>query len=62
MQRKIIIGDIHGCYDELRDLLDVISPTRDDKIIAIGDLVDRGPDSEKVLDGDCAGATAWVAD
>jgi len=50
MQRKIIIGDIHGCYDELRDLLDVISPTREDKIIAIGDIVDRGPDSEKVLE------------
>ncbi len=50
MQRKIIIGDIHGCYDELRDLLDVISPTREDKIIAIGDIVDRGPSSEKVLE------------
>lgn len=47
--RHIIIGDIHGCFDELHELLDLAAPTSDDRIIAIGDIVDRGPDSEKVL-------------
>ena len=47
--RYIIIGDIHGCYDELQTLLDAIGPGADDQIIALGDIVDRGPDSEKVL-------------
>jgi hypothetical protein len=45
----IIIGDIHGCYDELRDLLDRIGPSRDDAIISVGDLVDRGPRSLEVV-------------
>ncbi len=48
--RHIIIGDIHGCYEELMELLDVVAPTADEGIIAIGDIVDRGPDSEKVLE------------
>ena len=50
MARQIIIGDIHGCYYELCDLLDLISPSDDDRIIAVGDVVDRGPDSEKVIE------------
>lgn len=48
--RQIVIGDIHGCYDELMELLGVVAPAADDRIIAIGDIVDRGPDSEKVLE------------
>ncbi|MBN1491407.1 MAG: metallophosphoesterase [Phycisphaerae bacterium] len=50
MPQTIIIGDIHGCYAELRDLLDKVAPSADDRIIALGDIVDRGPDSEKVLE------------
>ncbi len=49
MKRQIIIGDIHGCIDELRDLLSAVAPTADDEIIATGDLVNRGPDNEAVL-------------
>lgn len=47
--RQLIIGDIHGCMDELRDLLDKAGLADDDDIIAIGDLVDRGPDSPGAL-------------
>lgn len=47
--RQLIVGDIHGCYDEFQELLDKAAPSGDDEIIAIGDLVDRGPDSLKVL-------------
>ncbi len=48
--RHIFIGDIHGCYAELLDLLDAVGPASDDRIIALGDIVDRGPDSLKVLE------------
>jgi hypothetical protein len=44
-QRKIIIGDIHGCSDQLRALLKHVSFTPNDKLYTVGDLVDRGPDS-----------------
>lgn len=48
--RYFIIGDIHGCYDELRDLLDKAALNSDDQIISIGDLVDRGSDSASVIE------------
>ncbi len=53
-----IIGDVHGCYDELITLLDklgydirpdqIVPPGR--KAIFLGDLVDRGPKIPHVLD------------
>jgi serine/threonine protein phosphatase 1 len=50
MAHTIVVGDIHGCFEELQALLDRVAPAADDSIIAIGDIVDRGPDSEKVLE------------
>jgi serine/threonine protein phosphatase 1 len=47
--RYLVVGDIHGCYDEFRELLDKAGLGWDDPIIAIGDIVDRGPDSAGVL-------------
>ena len=43
-----IIGDIHGCYDELNELLSLL-PT-EDRLIFVGDYVDRGPHSNKVIE------------
>lgn len=43
------ISDVHGCFDQLRELLDVISPTDDDEVWMLGDLIDRGPQSAEVL-------------
>lgn len=40
----IFIGDIHGCSRELSLLLKEISPARSDRIILLGDLVNKGPD------------------
>lgn len=50
MKRKIIIGDIHGCYYELESLLEKVGVNKDDEIITVGDFVDRGPDSLKVAE------------
>ncbi len=48
--RRLIVGDIHGCWAELQDLLDEAGLAGGDEIIAIGDLVDRGPDSARVVE------------
>ena len=48
--RLIAIGDIHGCHLEFAELLARLAPNRDDRLILLGDLVNRGPDSNKVLD------------
>ncbi|WP_100158786.1 bis(5'-nucleosyl)-tetraphosphatase (symmetrical) ApaH [Proteus columbae] len=45
-----LIGDIHGCYHELRHLLDKVSfDPAQDTLWLTGDLVARGPDSLEVL-------------
>lgn len=49
-QRTIVIGDIHGCYDELQKLLKKVEFNSSDILVAVGDLVDRGADSWKVVD------------
>ncbi len=48
--RLIAIGDVHGCYLELAELLSRLEPTKDDQLVLLGDLVNRGPDSRKVID------------
>jgi len=42
--QHFIIGDIHGCYRELQDLLDLAALATGDAIIALGDILDRGPE------------------
>jgi diadenosine tetraphosphatase ApaH/serine/threonine PP2A family protein phosphatase len=49
-RRTIIIGDIHGCYDELCDLLDKVAPGAQDRVIAVGDLIVKGEKNREVLD------------
>lgn len=50
MKRVICIGDVHGCLDELKELVDGIGPDpENDRVIMVGDLVDRGPDSAGVV-------------
>ena len=48
--RTIVVGDIHGCYDELTDLLDKAAVTEDDRIVCVGDLITKGPKSKEVLE------------
>jgi serine/threonine protein phosphatase 1 len=55
-QRVYAVGDIHGCADLFGDLICAIEA--DDRtrgpsettVILLGDLVDRGPDSRRVID------------
>ncbi len=45
------IGDIHGCYEQLYLLItEIIDLKKDDKLVMLGDYIDRGPDSKGVLD------------
>lgn len=50
MGRLYAIGDIHGCWQELDLMLNHLSPAKDDRVLLMGDLVNRGPDSKRVLE------------
>lgn len=46
-----VIGDIHGCYTDMMELLHKIEiQDKDAQIIFVGDFIDRGPDVDKVLE------------
>ncbi|AOS46065.1 Bis(5'-nucleosyl)-tetraphosphatase PrpE [asymmetrical] [Lacunisphaera limnophila] len=47
--RLIAVGDIHGCHKEFEDLLEKLDLKKDDRLILLGDLISRGPDSGKVV-------------
>ena len=49
--KTFIIGDIHGCLDMLKRLVEKIKwdPAKD-KLIFVGDYIDRGPDPKGVVD------------
>lgn len=42
--RIILIGDLHGAIDELHALLAKLAPGPDDRVISVGDFLDKGPD------------------
>lgn len=44
------IGDIHGCFFELKDLIEKLPLESDSKIIFLGDYIDRGPKSRDVIE------------
>jgi bis(5'-nucleosyl)-tetraphosphatase (symmetrical) len=47
--RVIVISDLHGCYEELCELLDLTEHnSNSDLLISVGDLIDRGPNSKNV--------------
>jgi bis(5'-nucleosyl)-tetraphosphatase (symmetrical) len=44
------IGDLQGCYEQFRKLLDLVGFDRTkDRLWLVGDIVNRGPDSLKIL-------------
>src|SRR5690349_21287118 len=48
--RTLAIGDVHGCDRALETLLDMLAISATDTVVFLGDLVDRGPASQQVLD------------
>ena len=44
------IGDVHGCAEELRALIQKLPLKRDSLVVFLGDYIDRGPDSRGVVD------------
>lgn len=51
MRRTLIVGDVHGCAQELDDLVrEVNFDPSNDKLYLVGDLVARGPDSRGVVE------------
>jgi diadenosine tetraphosphatase ApaH/serine/threonine PP2A family protein phosphatase len=48
-KRTIVIGDVHGCFQELMTLLKAVEVRPSDDVICVGDLVRKGPDGAKVL-------------
>ena len=49
-ERIFAIGDIHGCAEELEKLLAILPFNNTDTIVFLGDYIDRGPNSKKVID------------
>ena len=49
--RDFAVGDIHGMYSVLEDLLESVNfdPQRD-RLFSVGDLIDRGPESDRTLE------------
>jgi hypothetical protein len=48
--RLFAVGDIHGCHLEFADLLARLELAPPDRLVLLGDLVNRGPDSNRVID------------
>src|SRR6185369_17488613 len=48
--RLLAVGDIHGYRDKLIALMDLVAPTHKDRVVFLGDYVDRGPDSPGVIE------------
>jgi bis(5'-nucleosyl)-tetraphosphatase (symmetrical) len=42
--RIVVVGDVHGCLEEMDDLLLACEIRQGDRLVFLGDLVDRGPD------------------
>lgn len=45
-----IVGDVHGCADELAQLIDKLGLAPEDRLVSCGDLFHRGPDPAGVAD------------
>lgn len=48
--RRILIGDVHGCKEQLVSLINKLNIQEDDELIFLGDYTDRGPDAYGVFE------------
>ena len=44
-----VIGDIHGFSVTFDNLVDMLNLSKEDRVVVVGDLIDRGPDSYNVV-------------
>lgn len=50
-KRRIVVGDVHGCFNTLVELLEKkVEIGSNDKIYFLGDLIDRGPRIKETVD------------
>ncbi len=49
MSLTVIFGDVHGCADEFSTLLNKLDLQPGDRLISVGDLIKKGPDSAAVI-------------
>ncbi|MCB0279659.1 MAG: metallophosphoesterase [Calditrichaeota bacterium] len=50
MKRYFFIGDIHGCADELKNLVEKLKLTDSDELISVGDIINKGPKSNEAVE------------
>jgi hypothetical protein len=50
LSRTVVVGDIHGCYEELLALVERVGLKESDRLICVGDLVTKGEKSREVLE------------
>src|SRR5215212_2458896 len=50
LSRTFVVGDIHGCYEELLALVESVGLGESDRLISVGDLVTKGRKSREVLE------------
>lgn len=48
--RLLAVGDIHGCYAKLVDLMEKVAPAAEDRLVFLGDYIDRGSESRQVIE------------
>lgn len=48
--RLFAVGDIHGCATALDVILSAISLRTSDKIVGLGDYINKGPETKAALD------------
>ena len=49
MDKLIIYGDIHGCYNEFISLRNKINPHQNDIEVCVGDIITKGAHSIETL-------------
>jgi hypothetical protein len=50
VSRTFVVGDVHGCYDELVALVELVGLGESDRLVCVGDLVAKGKKSREVLE------------
>ena len=50
MSRTIVVGDVHGCYDELLALVERVALKESDRVVCVGDIVVKGEKNREVLE------------